>query len=888
MKMRRFGSLFVALAFLVAWLPGVAKAIYIQEWDNETNFSFNATSACKDPSGNILIVGEGGGKVYAQKVSPAGDKLFGEADKLVLQRSEGNFGSDNLTAVCLPDSSLFIVGAVNGTLYEQKVSSSGEPQWGLDAENTWGKSLGVSDYSASLAALPLSADTVAVAYSNGTSIKLGFIDTADGSANFQVVASGSKVKLVKAFANDRVWVVVDNRTALNVYIVNTAFEKTEFNQSITESLNKFEALTDGDGGVVTVFDDNGTAKYFWVDKYFKAENGTLVDSGNLTAATFVEGGDTDYIAIAYDNGTNATQEFEIGNSTAKWTYELPATPDVMADLGSGVVGYLWVDRNLTAQVVAEIEGSPSGLLGENGTSLFSATKAVALLPGSAYAVANNGILKFSWDAKPDLKFASSTLNDVSATLSTEENGTITVNATIENVGEVSASNIPVSFYLTDNNTSLDTDCKVFLASETIAGPLGPSANETLNATIEVPASTVNEILKCADFGTSVYLAAVINEDGSIAESNSTNNSAFSSTLDGNITAPDLQITIAQLSANETDAGNTVNATVTVSNNGSATAADVEVAFYLNCGSNNWDLGSHNIGSLENGTSDNYTFEIQIPADAAGSCNVTAEVDPDNLIGESKDNNNSANYSISITGHPNFMIPAFVISPTSASAGETVMVSCAVQNNGVVAAASPVTLSFFLSQDETLGEDDIPLGSVVVPSLAAGEDYTENLFLTIPNDAAPGSYRLLAVVDPDNEVAEAYENDNLAFYPFTVSGTGVILPTVQIATDCEGGYAKVMVAVPNCGDYCGYFATVAIQADINGDDVIDYSWTPSGWFYGWQEGAEDFVYQLDVVPAVSLLDTWMGVPCEAVAGGTVTLSVTVGDQTVTDTATFPAE
>ncbi len=225
----------------------------------------------------------------------------------------------------------------------------------------------------------------------------------------------------------------------------------------------------------------------------------------------------------------------------------------------------------------------------------------------------------------------------------------------------------------------------------------------------------------------------------------------------------------------------------------------------------------------------------------------------------------------------------VVSPTSASSGQTFTINYAVENAGTQASEA-TRVRVYLSQDSVLDASDVPVAlDDIVPALGAGESYTGSVEVTIPADTNTGNYYLLVVVDPDDDVAERYEDNNLLARSLYVSQPQPALPEISLQVFNVDGCAQVWVGISSCGDYCGQAATIAVQIDWNGDTVMDFSFLPG---QGWVPGASTFIYPLGTVPAIMVLDSCdYGVPYSVLANGAAYFAVTVDGHTVDQTVQF---
>jgi hypothetical protein len=88
-------------------------------------------------------------------------------------------------------------------------------------------------------------------------------------------------------------------------------------------------------------------------------------------------------------------------------------------------------------------------------------------------------------------------------------------------------------------------------------------------------------------------------------------------------------------------------------------------------------------------------------------------------------------------------------------------------NGGEDRASPSRVSFYLSTVATLSALDVPFDQRVVPALQAGATHSGTVRQRLPNAILPGTYYIIAVVDPNGQVAEAREDNNTFVSSITI-------------------------------------------------------------------------------------------------------------------------
>ena len=900
LKMKELFSFLVALAFLVGWAAG-ANAGFKTEWGQPVHTSNgganqNNGQVCRDSSGNIAVVWDNSTDVFMQLISPDGTRLLtGEAGALtngytVLDRSS------SLTldaATCLADGSVFAVAKDSSTYYMQLVSG-GERQWGLDANHKYGKQLTTATVS-KLTLLP-SGNNVIVAYGNDTATYYTTVDSTGnkdcGGSDWCEIDFASNDTLALVPGSD-FWLVGANGTHLMVYGVSGDSFEEAFNGTYDNTYNVV-AISDGSGGALVFYNDTDVIR---VCDIINNQPGT-VDVTNATSVD-LEG---DYLYV--NNGTtlckyelapdcsSSTQLTRIWCTTQdvsnNGTFALVDGTVVLTKVAANDVGAILVDDENGKVLLSDDEG-----VFNNDTYNLNATANLAVFPGSgnAYAVFQDdntslkryAVMKFSWSIKPDFAIS---LNSVSGDVSIAEDRPLIVQFTASNNGSQDApADVLVKFYLT-NSTSVTKDNwgsieKVYIGEYTVsAADLEVNESRSHTTTITVSKDAVNEIMKRVDGD--IYLAAVINEGKAVDEDpyGDNNFGRYSSTL--TTYAPDLSVSSCSHSpSTDLKAGDTVTITCTAENNGNAPAENIEVAFKYSQNT----LATTTISSLASSATQEFSANVTLPTSVPESFDVTVYIDPNNLIGESNDTNNSANDTYSgVESGPDLVVDAAAVTPVTINAGDNAMGSFVIKNiGGGNASASVVKL--YLSEDNALDSGDTFLAAKAIDALAAGASTADSLEFQVPDNVEAGTYYVLFVADAADNVDELNEDNNVSAQEITVvGGAGATCPELTLVVSNVGGNAEIWVAVPSCGDYCGFPATVAIQADLDGDSTVDYSFVPGMGYYGWVPGEQTFIYPLSVVPAVPVLDDWMGVPYSYLSNATITFNVQVGSCNVTKTWT----
>ncbi|QSJ21056.1 S8 family serine peptidase [Nostoc sp. UHCC 0702] len=214
----------------------------------------------------------------------------------------------------------------------------------------------------------------------------------------------------------------------------------------------------------------------------------------------------------------------------------------------------------------------------------------------------------------------------------------------------------------------------------------------------------------------------------------------------------------------TSVGNTIKLDYQVKNQGTENAFSSYTLFYLSQDKNVSDddiyLGSDYVDSIAAGAYSSASTTLNINNGiAAGSYYLICQADGNGDVIESNENNNIFAKSINIDLIKTDLIVEKASAPSSVSVGESFQISYEINNQGV-GNAFPSSTMFYLSNDRTVSDDDLYLGSNEVESIAAGAYSSQTSSLSIVKNIAPGSYYLLYKADGYNNVIETDESNNV--------------------------------------------------------------------------------------------------------------------------------
>jgi subtilase family serine protease len=301
--------------------------------------------------------------------------------------------------------------------------------------------------------------------------------------------------------------------------------------------------------------------------------------------------------------------------------------------------------------------------------------------------------------------------------------TVTMTATIINQGLRTAG----GFYVALTSPDLATQSK-YVSSLAVGG----TTNVTFTYTAGRYASDKT-----------ISVTATADSTGAVSESNESNNSRSTSFKVLAYVPPLPDLTVTSLNGDKVlyEAGETVTVSAVVKNIGSTSTAATTVRLTVP----NIGTFSSSLTALGAGVSRTVTFTFTAPTSlSAHSITVTAYADPDNVVSESNEGNNSCSATISVNAlRPDIEIVDSTI--TDWYAGMDATVSATVRNN----TTQPVPA---VAIQLTIGSASFT-ESIPIP----GNGSNLAVFrITVP---AAGSYTVMLVADPGGALDETNESNN---------------------------------------------------------------------------------------------------------------------------------
>jgi len=279
-------------------------------------------------------------------------------------------------------------------------------------------------------------------------------------------------------------------------------------------------------------------------------------------------------------------------------------------------------------------------------------------------------------------------------------------------------------------------------------------------------------------GVNIPLMVMADPFNNFAELSETNNKASTTFTVNSDTRPNLTIFYKDIliTPNPVHSGGNMNVSALVKNEGSSSAADINVSFYrVVHGADSLLLGAQTIPSLSPGSSARVAVDwTNIPE--SGEKIIYIQVDPANMVPEIREDDNDAFTTVNILTLPDLAIAAgsITFSPAAPKEGDLVTMTVAIQNSGEQAASNVIV---------RLSESGVVLGEQAISSLAGNS--TASISLPYDTTSKKGVHTITAEVDPDNALNEQSEENNSASRAFGVQDANLWLTEQYISPNGDG-------------------------------------------------------------------------------------------------------
>ncbi len=311
---------------------------------------------------------------------------------------------------------------------------------------------------------------------------------------------------------------------------------------------------------------------------------------------------------------------------------------------------------------------------------------------------------------------------------------LSINTTVENNGDLSAAgqDVKIAFYLDGSATPVTTATISTLTSANGYNPIETNRTEWM---VDIPAGIHN-------------LTAKVDPDNEFLERYEDNNTIYQTfEVKGK---PDLQVDQVVINPDSNIiTGTDVNVSASIRNSGPGLATDVTVRFTDETSGE--VIGSTTVPRIPGQSTvvtDTLPWDYNLDE---GEYTVKARVDSENTTDESEEGNNIAFATLEV-GLPDMWIDSVYVSPIEGSVGSTFDVWANVRHTGVPG-TDDVPVAFI--NNETGDE----IGRVTV-SLADDPQNFDTESIKWDGYSGVGTYNITAEIDPDGNVSETNEDNNM--------------------------------------------------------------------------------------------------------------------------------
>ena len=422
------------------------------------------------------------------------------------------------------------------------------------------------------------------------------------------------------------------------------------------------------------------------------------------------------------------------------------------------------------------------------------------------------------------------ISDFAITSSTNDNNTIATTTEISNYGVSAANNnFLIYYYLSENSVFENSD--MYLGYENL-NALPAKESKEISKSLSIP-----DNLMSGDF----YLIAVSDATNQIEELNEGNNEKsllFSNNSISN-SFPDIAITYPYVTPAISEPGSTIKAVATIQNQGErSTEKNFILRFYLSkdrtLDDTDESLSVMSVPPLDTGITVERENELTLPTDLqSDSYYILFEADTHKVIEESNENNN-INYAPFVVkkNDPVFtdlLLEIAEIRPSIIKLGEyKTQIRIRVRNIGNNQ-SDECTISYYLSQDESLDDHDTLLEQDTISTLYPNFTNIKETDITLPDSLGEGNYYIIFSLDNGNSISESNEMNNIVAKifkikdyvsggePGTFSDLIIVNVTFDKTTAHPGENIQVTFSIKNNGDL-GTVSTsrVGYYLSTNGD------------------------------------------------------------------------
>ena len=321
---------------------------------------------------------------------------------------------------------------------------------------------------------------------------------------------------------------------------------------------------------------------------------------------------------------------------------------------------------------------------------------------------------------------------------------------VTNLGRIRALNVSARVYLSNDNALGPGDTRI--GEATIARVDANGADETSNLNFTIPANQTA--------GDYVLLLAV-DEPDDTPESYNLDNTVIGGQRFA--VGQDIEPT-AVTPAGNANPGDQLTFAVEISERGAPISGPVGVEIFASRDRTIDPTDPQIVATqvtLTNSAVESFDIDATLPALNPGQYYAIARIDTLDAVDEINEFNNTLASASTFATGPDFSIGSVSV-PSSVESGQAVTISTELVSTGVPFTGN-VRYKLYASSDTSIDASDSDLGLFTVNPQGAAS-LTDDQSITFDGSVPPGAYHIIAFVDPNTQIAETIETNNLGNSP----------------------------------------------------------------------------------------------------------------------------
>ena len=379
-----------------------------------------------------------------------------------------------------------------------------------------------------------------------------------------------------------------------------------------------------------------------------------------------------------------------------------------------------------------------------------------------------------------------------------------------NDGEVCSDEHSTVFYLSEDESLDFRDTEL---ESVDASPLDPQETEA-----GIFAFTITPDIKPGTYN--LIVAADGYED--ILETNEENNASIASQLTINPVDADLVISSANLDSETAGPEQEVTLTIEVSNQGYTLAESNKMRVYLSEDDNLtlfdelvYDVSIDQLAGEESAeVMASFTVPLSYQPE---EYHVFCVIDDMELVDEVDETNNTETLLLTYASSVDLVIENLTVDPSSITQDSDLSFTYDLVDLGNAGLTSTTKISFYLSEDEALDSGD---QKYLDSEVSVGSDIA--MLFSVPAGVIADDYNLIASIDPDNNIYESDESNNVSTASLTITQSDVDLQVSSLTINADdvqiGNSATANIEIDNVGTADASLTTYTVH--LSTDETLD--------------------------------------------------------------------